>query len=93
MSFDENLAARVRRALGRRKGLSEKKMFGGLGFLFNGNMCCGVYKNDLIIRLDPAETDAALKRPGARPPSAIARSRAVSSSALSRLATGSGSTA
>ena len=42
MAFDEELAARMRKALGKRSGLTEKKMFGGLAFLLSGNMCCGV---------------------------------------------------
>jgi len=42
MAFDESLAIRVRNALARRKGITEKKMFGGLGFLLKGNMYCGV---------------------------------------------------
>jgi TfoX/Sxy family transcriptional regulator of competence genes len=46
--------------VGRRKGLVQKKMFGGVAFLLNGNMCVGVHKSDLIVRLAPEETDAAL---------------------------------
>jgi len=60
MAFDERLAQRIRGSLGRRKGLVEKKMFGGVAFLLNGNMCVGVHKSDLIVRLAPEETDAAL---------------------------------
>lgn len=60
MAFDERLADRIRGSLGRRKGLVEKKMFGGVAFLLNGNMCVGVHKADLIVRLAPEETDAAL---------------------------------
>ncbi len=39
MSFDEHLATRVRRLLSRKPGFSERKMFGGLCFMLNGNMC------------------------------------------------------
>jgi TfoX/Sxy family transcriptional regulator of competence genes len=60
MAFDERLAERIRGSLGRRKGLAEKKMFGGIAFLLNGNMCVGVHKSELIVRLAPEETDAAL---------------------------------
>ncbi len=60
MAFDEELAARIRKRLGKRAGLSEKKMFGGLAFLLRGNMCCGVSGQDLIVRLDPAQTQKAL---------------------------------
>src|SRR5262245_52192081 len=66
MAFDEELAARIRGALGKRKGLVEKKMFGGVGFLLNGNMCVGFHKSALIVRLPPEDTDAALKGPGTR---------------------------
>src|SRR2546426_4748511 len=62
MAFDERLADRIRGSLGRRKGLVEKKMFGGVAFLLNGNMCVGVHKSELIVRLEPQETDAALAR-------------------------------
>jgi len=66
MAFDEELAARIRKRLGKRAGLSEKKMFGGLAFLFRGNMCCGVSGQDLIVRLDPAQTEEALGEPHTR---------------------------
>ena len=60
MAFDEQLASRIRTVLGKRKGLIEKTMFGGIGFLLNGNMCCGVHGSELIVRLAPGETEAAL---------------------------------
>jgi TfoX N-terminal domain len=66
MAFDERLAERIRGSLGRRKGLAEKKMFGGIGFLLNGNMCVGIHRSDLIVRLAPDETDAALAQPHTR---------------------------
>ncbi len=50
MAFDDHLAARIRSLVSRRKGFSEKKMFGGIGFLLNGNMCVGVWKEFLILR-------------------------------------------
>jgi hypothetical protein len=67
MSFDEDLADRVRMALGRRRGLVEKKMFGGLAFLLRGNMCCGILKRELIVRVPPDQTDVALAEPHTRP--------------------------
>lgn len=66
MAFDEQLAGRVRRQIGKRAGIAEKKMFGGLAFLLHGNMSCGVHRDDLIVRVDPADADEALARPGAR---------------------------
>ena len=62
MAFDEKLAERIRKRLGKRPGLTEKKMFGGLAFLLNGNMCCGVHRQELIVRLDPEQTDQALRQ-------------------------------
>lgn len=62
MAFDEKLAQRIRKRLGRRRGLAEKQMFGGLAFLLNGNLCCGVHGRELIVRIAPAETDQALSR-------------------------------
>src|SRR5262249_17774941 len=66
MAFDENLAARIRKSLGKRKGVVEKKMFGGVGFLVNGNMACGVMKDEMLVRTEPDETAALVKRPHAR---------------------------
>src|SRR3989442_5963952 len=66
MAFDERLAERIRGSLRRRKGFVEKKMFGGVGFLLNGNMCVGVHGSELIVRLAPEDTDAALKRANTR---------------------------
>src|SRR5690242_7079885 len=46
---------------------SEKKMFGGLAFMVNGHMCCGVLKTDLVLRLTPEEAAASLRQLHARP--------------------------
>jgi hypothetical protein len=66
MAFDESLAARIRDALARKKGVEEKKMFGGVGFLLHGNMLVGVWKDSLIARLGPDEGEAALREPHVR---------------------------
>ena len=66
MAFDEKLAERIRKRLGKRSGLTEKKMFGGIGFLLNGNMCCGVHGDEMIVRLDPEQTDKALSKKNTR---------------------------
>jgi len=63
MAFSETLAERIRQALARRKGVEEKKMFGGVGFLLGGNMLVGVWKDSLIARLGPDEGEAALREP------------------------------
>jgi len=66
MAFHVELAARIRKHLGKRAGLVEKKMFGGLAFIFRGNMCCGVSGQEMIVRLDPAQTQKALAEPHTR---------------------------
>ena len=66
MAFDESLAARIREALARKKGVEEKKMFGGVGFLLGGNILVGVWKDSLIARLGPDNHDDALLEPHVR---------------------------
>ena len=63
MAYSEALAERIRQGLARRKGIEEKKTFGGIGFLLNGNLLVGVRKDSLLVRLDPEEGDEALKEP------------------------------
>lgn len=65
MAYSESLADRIRQALSGRKGMAEKKMFGGLGFLLNGNMCVGVWKTSLIVRIDSETYESALRQPHA----------------------------
>ena len=66
MAYDENLAQRVRRLLAPVDNIYERKMFGGLAFMLNGNMCCCVEKENLVIRTGPDAYDDALTRPHAR---------------------------
>ena len=66
MAYDEKLAGRIRRVLGKRKALTERKMFGGIAFMLRGNMCCGVLNDELILRLGPEKADRALKNPHTR---------------------------
>src|SRR5271165_6036530 len=63
MAFSESLAARIRGALARKKNVEEKKMFGGVGFLLNGNLLVGVWKESLCVRLGPDEAEEALLEP------------------------------
>ena len=67
MAYDEVLAERLRERLRDRAGVAEKKMFGGVAFLTHGNMTVGVHRDDLLVRIDPETTDAALGRPGVSP--------------------------
>jgi hypothetical protein len=66
MAYDEGLAQRLRENLEDHRGLSEKKMFGGVGFMLNGNMACGVIKDDLVVRVGPEGHEDALSQPHAR---------------------------
>jgi TfoX/Sxy family transcriptional regulator of competence genes len=63
MAFDEALAERIRQGLTRKKGIEEKKMFGGIGFQLNGNLLVGVWKDSLCVRLGPDQAEAALLEP------------------------------
>ena len=60
MAFSEALAERIRQRLARRKNVEEKKMFGGIGFLLNGNLLVGVRNDSLLVRLGPEQSDEAL---------------------------------
>jgi TfoX/Sxy family transcriptional regulator of competence genes len=53
--------------VGDNPGISEKKMFGGIAFMLNGNMACGIVKDQLMVRVGPAKHEEALARPHARP--------------------------
>src|SRR3954471_10958896 len=66
MAFDESLAARIREVLARKRGVEEKKMFGCICFLLNGNALAGVWKDRLIARLGPDEGELALLEPHVR---------------------------
>lgn len=67
MPYSLAQAERIRALLADRPALTEKKMFGGIAFLLGGNMAVGLHGDDLIVRVDPATTDAFLREPGARP--------------------------
>jgi TfoX/Sxy family transcriptional regulator of competence genes len=63
MAYDEGLAERVRDVIPK---ATEKRMFGGVGWMERGNMVAGVMKDELLVRVKPEETDRWLKQPGAR---------------------------
>jgi TfoX N-terminal domain len=62
MAYDEKLAERIRLSLKSKRGVVEKKMFGGVGFMVRGNMACGVNKQDLIVRVSEADFEDAMKQ-------------------------------
>ena len=67
MTYDEGLAELIREELGERDGLAEKRMFGGLAFMLDGNMVAGVYQGGGMFRVGPERMADALAVEGARP--------------------------
>jgi TfoX/Sxy family transcriptional regulator of competence genes len=68
MAYDEDLANRIRELVLSEPGVVEQRMFGGLAFLINGNMSVSASgRGGLLLRVDPAETDALLAKPHAQP--------------------------
>ncbi len=66
MAYDEGLAQRLREALAPENGLTERRMFGGIAFMLDGNMAVGVSSDELMVRAGPDRFDEALARPHAR---------------------------
>ena len=67
MAYDEGLAERIRGVLADRHGVSERRMFGGLAFMVDGHMACGIIGEDLMARVGPDAHEAALAEPHVRP--------------------------
>ena len=67
MAYDEKLADRIRAQLADQADLTEKKMFGGIGFMVRGNLACGVIGAEMCVRVGPQAHSQALAQPGARP--------------------------
>ena len=67
MAYDEKFADRIRKVVGPRLEVSERKMFGGVAFLLDGKMFCGIASDDLMVRVGPQNYEAALAEPHVRP--------------------------
>lgn len=67
MQNEDPLNGRIRQILSSRRRISERKMFGGVCFMINGNMCVGTWKGSLIVRLDKRNHDETLAEPHTRP--------------------------
>ena len=66
MAYDEDLADRIRELVAAERGVEEKRMFGGLAFLINGNMAVSASsKGGLLLRVDPAQTGSLVAEPHA----------------------------
>jgi TfoX/Sxy family transcriptional regulator of competence genes len=66
MGYDEQTADRVRRFLSGRGDVVEKKMVGGLSFMVNGSLCCGVTSTALMVRVGPEAYERTLAEPHVR---------------------------
>lgn len=66
MGYDEQTAERVRRILAERQDAVEKRMVGGLSFMVNGSLCCGVTSAGLMVRVGPEAYERTLAEPHAR---------------------------
>jgi len=66
MAYSEKLANRVREKLSSLDSVEEKEMMGGLTFMYNGKMCLGIIKDELMCRIDPALHDASIEKQGCR---------------------------
>ena len=66
MAYDESLADRVRDHLADNPEIAEKKMFGGVAFMFSGNMAVGISKDELMVRTGPDQYEKAMTQPGVR---------------------------
>lgn len=67
MALDEQLVARIEQLLGGRDGVASRRMFGGIAWMLDGNMACGVVHAELMLRLGPDGAARALTEPGTRP--------------------------
>src|SRR4051812_18889121 len=67
VAYDEKLAGRIRGALAGTRGITERKMMGGLCFMLAGNMCCGVTGAALMVRVGKDGYADALAKPHVRP--------------------------
>jgi len=68
VAYDEDLADRIRELLGAERGVTEQKMFGGLGFMIGGNMAVAASgQGGALVRVDPEESDRIVATSTARP--------------------------
>jgi TfoX/Sxy family transcriptional regulator of competence genes len=66
VAYDESFADRIRQVLGDDPGVDERKMFGGIAFLLDGNMFVGIARNELMVRVGPDAWQDALAQPHTR---------------------------
>ena len=67
MEYDTELAKRVAAIIAVRRDVTDRKMFGGIAWMLQGNMACGVIGDEVIVRLSAEDSDRALAEPDTRP--------------------------
>lgn len=67
MSYNEELENKIDHHFISRDDLMKKKQMDGVGWLVNGNMCCGIYEDSLVVRIEPIYGRSLLKKPGIEP--------------------------
>jgi TfoX/Sxy family transcriptional regulator of competence genes len=66
MAYDEKLAARIRERISNLPNIEEKEMMGGLVYMYNGKMCIGIIKDEMMCRIDPMIHDIEVEKRGCR---------------------------
>src|SRR5664279_3940414 len=66
MAYDLHLADKIRKRLSELPNIEEKEMMGGLTFMFNGKMCIGIIKHEMMCRINPEFHEEAIEKPGCR---------------------------
>lgn len=66
MAYNEKIAGKIRNRLSSLSNVEEKEMMGGLTFMYNGKMCIGIIKDEMMCRIDPELHEQAIQRTGCR---------------------------
>jgi TfoX/Sxy family transcriptional regulator of competence genes len=61
MGYNEDIEGRIDRLLDRIATITKKRMFGGIGYLFQGNMCFGIHKKSLLLRVSPQKSEELMR--------------------------------
>jgi TfoX/Sxy family transcriptional regulator of competence genes len=67
MTYNLSLSERIDKLIKNKKGFKRKEMFGGIGYMFNGNMCVGIHKDDLIVRFDSGTSESLMSKKHVKP--------------------------
>ena len=67
MAYDEKVAERLSKVFSEHKGVAEKKMFGGIAYIYKDHMCVGIVDNMLMVRVGPEQYEKALSQNHVKP--------------------------